>query len=337
MESRVNYMISGAFILFFSAALIGFVFWMNKYGYEKQEFDLYRVYLKESVSGLNVESPVKYKGVEVGSVSDIKINPKNSEEIEIRLQIEKDTPIKENNLAVLGSKGITGIKYIEIIKDSCALDKESPLIQKNDEGYRVIRSGKSLFGKLEDSAMTITEKIDGVLMRVNTLLNEKNLRHFEKILENTEESTKYISQKRNEIDVIMAQFTKLMSDENLMSISKTLTNLEDGSGSLNQSAEKFSYLMDNDLKTTLKEITLASKDTKALMQKISGEIDSGKFDIKQISEESLERLNEVMLEIRKTLHVTQGAIESLEDSPSDILFKEREIKYGPGEKDDKND
>ena len=85
---------------------------INKDGLEDKKYDSYYIYFDESISGLNIGSPIKYKGFDVGLVKYIKISPHNSEKIEVEIQIQKGTPIKDDNYAILGNLGITGLKYV---------------------------------------------------------------------------------------------------------------------------------------------------------------------------------------------------------------------------------
>jgi phospholipid/cholesterol/gamma-HCH transport system substrate-binding protein len=76
MEGRINYTIVGLFVILLLAGLIAFTYWLCKYG-GKQEYDLYYVYMSESVSGLSPDVSVKYMGVDVGTVEHIGINPRD--------------------------------------------------------------------------------------------------------------------------------------------------------------------------------------------------------------------------------------------------------------------
>ena len=84
MYSRVNYTIVGIFVLMFGAGLIWFAFWLAKYGIHR-EFDTYKLYMTESVAGLSKDSVVKLRGVDIGRVSEIRINPDNIENVEVFL------------------------------------------------------------------------------------------------------------------------------------------------------------------------------------------------------------------------------------------------------------
>ncbi|MEO8102948.1 MAG: MCE family protein, partial [Betaproteobacteria bacterium] len=58
----------GAFVLILGAALIAGVLWLASGGAFQKKYDLFLAVEEESVSGLNLNAPVKYNGVEVGKV-----------------------------------------------------------------------------------------------------------------------------------------------------------------------------------------------------------------------------------------------------------------------------
>ena len=93
MESKVNYTIVGFFVVALTTAVLIFAYWLTK-SYGEQAYDTYYVHLSESVAGLNTDATVKYRGVDVGTVVSISLNPKNPEQVELVLNINQDTPIK---------------------------------------------------------------------------------------------------------------------------------------------------------------------------------------------------------------------------------------------------
>ena len=114
MDTKINFFRIGLFVSAISFLLVLAIFWLGKYGLEYKKYDTYYIYFDESVSGLNIGSSIKYKGFDVGVVKNIKINPHNSEQIEVKIEIQKGTPIKDDNYAILGNLGITGLKYVEL-------------------------------------------------------------------------------------------------------------------------------------------------------------------------------------------------------------------------------
>jgi phospholipid/cholesterol/gamma-HCH transport system substrate-binding protein len=140
MEPKVNYTLVGLFVVLFTAALVGVVLWLGN-GEYRTSYDRYYAYMQESVSGLSVNSPVKYRGVEVGRVKEIVLNPDNPEEVRLTMDIARGTPVKADTLAVLDTQGLTGLAIVNLTGGS----RESPPLEaKPDQIYPVIKSGPSL-------------------------------------------------------------------------------------------------------------------------------------------------------------------------------------------------
>ena len=102
----MNYAIVGAFVVALGAVLITGVLWLASGGALQKKYDLYLAIEEESVSGLNLNAPVKYNGVEVGKVRVIKLDPANPEHVWLILAIERGTPIKVDTVAVLKTQGL---------------------------------------------------------------------------------------------------------------------------------------------------------------------------------------------------------------------------------------
>ena len=66
METDKHYFFEGLFIIVFSIAAAIFAVWLGSPGHRDDV--LYRIHFHDSVSGLAVGDPVKYRGVDVGTV-----------------------------------------------------------------------------------------------------------------------------------------------------------------------------------------------------------------------------------------------------------------------------
>ena len=75
---------------------------------------LYRIHFPDSVSGLAVGDPVKFRGVDVGTVKSMIVDPDNSRLVMVDVRLRKETPVKTDTRASLELKGITGVVYIEL-------------------------------------------------------------------------------------------------------------------------------------------------------------------------------------------------------------------------------
>ena len=92
METEPHYFRVGVYIIALVTGLALFSLWLVSDGLQHARD--YRIYFAESVSGLNLGSPVKYRGVSVGQVKEIIIDKKDSRLIRVTVEIENDTPVK---------------------------------------------------------------------------------------------------------------------------------------------------------------------------------------------------------------------------------------------------
>ena len=300
MDTKINFFKIGLFVIALVTSLLILIFWLGKFGFEKKKFDEYSIYFQESVSGLNIGSSIKYKGFEVGNVNEIKLNPLNSEEIQLNIVIKKGTPIKEDNYAVLGNLGITGLKYIELKGGS----NDSKLLQKDENGFRIISSKTSDLTTLVDSTTDLTNELTLVLAQMKKLLADENIKTISEILGKTQNSMTNVEQ----FSLYLVNNEKKI-DELIKNINILAKNGNKSFESIDKSADSF----------------------KELSSEILLEIRKGSFDIKDMSKESFDKLNNVLNSLDSTLLQTQTLIDNLNQSPSDILFKQKNIKNGPGE------
>ncbi len=307
MEKRLSYIVVGVFVIVITLSLISFMFWLAKYGNKNVEHDYYNTYFKESVSGLNVESLVKLRGVEVGRVKEIAINKDNSEEVKVLLEIVKGTPIKKNSYTVLDSQGITGLKYIELKGGT----KESQLLVTAKDNIVTINSKKSVMSNLFDSSESITTKVDAILNRVYLMLSDKNIENISNIADDLSKTTAYINQNTYQIDKLFVQIeaflehTKKFENELLPPISK-----------IGVMSDKVGKTAD----TTTEFFTGMQK-----------ELNNGQFSIGTIVEQNLQILNETALSLRDLSLKLESTVDSIKDSPSDLLYKSNTKILGPGE------
>ncbi|MCP4266649.1 MAG: MCE family protein [Candidatus Brocadiaceae bacterium] len=158
-----------------SLALIAIILLgMNRF-LEKGQY--YAVYFNESVQGLLVDSPVKYRGVPIGHIERITLAP-DSKLIEVVLNIETDITLEENMVAQQKAVGITGSKFIELDLMNDSMEASFPELKFPTE-YRVLASSPSSISGLFRSADEIIKKFNsfdviGISDGLKTTLNSMN-------------------------------------------------------------------------------------------------------------------------------------------------------------------
>ena len=105
----------------------------------------------------SLNAPVKYRGVDVGKVTDIRLNPANSEQVRLLFAIERGTPVKQDTEAVLKTQGLTGVAYVELSGGS---PNSPPLVAAKPGEFPEIRTKPSLSARLENVLTTLMAKLD---------------------------------------------------------------------------------------------------------------------------------------------------------------------------------
>ena len=185
MEEKVNFALVGVFVLVLGAGLIGGVLWLSSSKSYRASYEIYQTYTKESVAGLNLNAPVRYRGVEIGRVRKIELAPNNVEEVLLTLAIEHGTPVKADTLAVLKTQGLTGLVFVELTGGS---RDSPPLLAQGNDGYPVIKSGPSLMVRLDSAITSLLTNLNQSSESLNALMNEGNRRAIKHALADLESS-----------------------------------------------------------------------------------------------------------------------------------------------------
>ena len=158
MESDRHYFIEGLFIIGFSIAAAFFSVWLVRSG--DRDDVLYRIHFAESVSGLALGDPVKYRGVDVGTVKAMAIDSADPRLVQVDVKLRKEAPITTDTKASLKLKGITGVVFIELNGGS----PDAPtLVSSTPEGaIPEIPSEKSSLASLMDQLPKVVEKFSAI-------------------------------------------------------------------------------------------------------------------------------------------------------------------------------
>jgi phospholipid/cholesterol/gamma-HCH transport system substrate-binding protein len=293
VEAKVNFTIVGLFTLTLVAALIAILLWLGTGGRYYKTYDTYYAYMNESVSGLNLNAPVKYRGVDVGNVRDIALDPANSERVRLLIKIERGTPVKEDSVAVLRTQGLTGIAYVEL--DGGSL--QSPLLKpKRDEEYPVIQTGPSLMTRMDTALTSLLANVGRAADNINALLDKDNRLAFKHSLAQIDTVTRVLAAHSGTIEAGVNNAAKTL--EHSARASADLGRLIERAGHSAEAVERLAN-----------ETSRTAAAVPGTLQGIQLLVD----DLRELSA-SLRRVSD-----------------QLERSPNTLLFGKPQPEPGPGE------
>lgn len=203
METRANYVLIGAFTLSGLVALLGFVLWFAQVELDRQ-FAYYDIRFS-SVAGLSEASEVRFAGLPVGQVVDVRLAPDRTGEVLVRVEVAAETPVRTSSVATIESLGVTGVSFVGISPGS----REDPQLEPGTFGdVPVIPSERSVLETLTDDAPALIEELLATAQQIGEILGPANQERIAAILDNLEQSSGNLGQALDDI----AQVTGVVSE-----------------------------------------------------------------------------------------------------------------------------
>jgi phospholipid/cholesterol/gamma-HCH transport system substrate-binding protein len=189
METRANYTVVGAFVVFFFVVLVAFILWVARVDFSSNATE-YDIYFSGSVTGLKEGGAVLYRGVPVGTVKSIALDSTNVERVQVTILVEGGVSIKEDAFASLEIQGITGVAYIQL---NGGTTNALPLLPRHGHQRAIIPTRSSVFEEVTASLPTVLHQISKVVEEIRPLFSEENRIAFAESLKNIHTITSAIT------------------------------------------------------------------------------------------------------------------------------------------------
>ncbi len=301
----------GIFLFVSAALLLILIAYMTAQALFERKDTYYVAYQDVSVSGLEVGSSVKFLGINVGSVTDIRIDPDDVNTIIVELAVKENTPVKEDAVADIISLGITGLKAIEIRGGT----QEADLLQEG----KYIAQGASLAEDITGQAEVIAYKLELVLNNLHEFTEPENMRAFRETAESITAFAGQASGSLSRIDEVVA--------ENRDDIRQVITAMSGISGELELTADQLSMaisrfneimqgdtlgqmlanfrdisitLKENELDALIEGLAVATTETQKLLTQIGHDIDRGAISLTEnlhLLEQTLNNLHDISRQV----------------------------------------
>jgi phospholipid/cholesterol/gamma-HCH transport system substrate-binding protein len=296
MENRAHALAAGLFTLLLGAALVAVALWFSR---DDVNYIPFQVTTTTSVAGLKVEAPVRYRGVEVGKVLAIHIDPGINGHIHIQLGVVQGTPITRSTYARLGYQGVTGLAYVAL--DDNGDSKE--LLQTTSHKVAEIPMRRSIMDTGEDLIAAFGE----IANRVNTLLDDGNQKAVRRALAGLEQATLKTAALAEKLEPGLAGVPALVADA------------------------RGAFGKANQLMGDLSGLSSRIEERVEALGRVAKSVEEVGSTARAVNDETLPRLNALVEDLHKETRALDRLLNALGDHPQSIVFGAPRGKPGPGE------
>lgn len=316
METRANYILIGAFTLLSLLGALGLFLWLAKVEIDRQ-YAYYDI-LFEDVSGLGAAGDVRYNGLPVGQVVDLRFDDEDPSRVRIRIEVRADTPVTTQTVAQLQAQGVTGVAFV-------ALSGGAPDADPLPDGG-LIPSERSALQSVFEGAPLLLERAIGLLEDVNEVFNEDNRAAIDAILQNTAAATARLDSTLTNLESLSQDLS--LAAREVAAFSDRLGALADnadtalvaGTETLRTAREAFAtanILLNEDLPALTADLRETSATATRVLDQLGSDVSAAVTRFDTVAESTASMLSAVettFTEARETLRLIDTAMMSADET-----------------------
>ena len=299
MEREANYAAVGAFVLVVALAAALFVYWYSGTRVHRT-YDRYEIYFNGSVSGLEQGAAVRYLGVRVGRVVEMRIDPRDAGRVEVIAAIESSTPISPRTIAELDLQGVTGLLYIDLQESARPAPPSVPSLR-----YPVIRAAPSQFDVFMAQLPRLSAAAGGVIGRLNRLLSDRNIEDVSRSLDNLSQASSSLPQTVHDLNALLTQLRSATAE--LTATAQSAHNVMDTAGP--------------QIISTVRRLNAVADNLSQATDQLDGMIAENRADVRSFTRASLPEIESFVREGRAAAKDIRELSQSLRQNPSQLLYQ----------------
>jgi phospholipid/cholesterol/gamma-HCH transport system substrate-binding protein len=316
MENKAHAIAAGIFVVVVTLLLVGLAAWLTR---DTGVRDIYEISTRETVTGLQSQAPVRYRGVDVGKVAAIGFDPKVQGNVLLRLEIDREAPVTTDTFATLSFQGITGLAFIQL--DDTGKPAPRLVSDNGDEPPRIpLKPG--LLTKLAEKGEVILDQVEQVTGRFNRLLSDENQRRFSSALGNLDAAAGDASRLAQRLDSTVAKRV----DPALAEVSTTLRAVRKSADAVEKTAADFSQTA-----AAFSQTARRLNDKDGPMDRLAEGSQALSHAADSFNAATLPRINRVTEDTSRAVRLLSRTVTSINDNPQSLIFGAGAVRPGPGE------
>jgi phospholipid/cholesterol/gamma-HCH transport system substrate-binding protein len=295
MENRAHALTAGLFALLLGAALLAALWWFSQ---DRQAVKEVVLVSRGNINGLGVQSRVRFRGINAGTVSAIRIDPEDPRNM-----------LTRGTTASIGTLGVTGLAYVAL-EDRGA--DPAPLAGVEGQPPRIVLE-PGLMDQIADRALAAAERFGAMAERLEVMFDDEAAVRFRQTLLRLESAATGMDRTFAEAPQLLEAMRSVFNRENLARLAALLAHAERAGA----------------------EAGPAVAELRGLLLRIDGMVQ--RLDRTAVAagdgviEGTLPRLNDLLRELTVTSRRLGRLIEEVEASPQLLFTGRGERAPGPGE------
>lgn len=253
MEKTANYALVGLFSLILLVGLIAFGIWLAQFNLNR-DFQKYDIVFQGPVNGLSKGGEVRFNGIKVGELTQIELDPVNTEKVLAHVRMTADVPVRTDSVATIEPLGITGVNFVQISSGT----RSKPLIREQVPFGKtpVIASQPSALSGLVSGGESVLSETVKALKGVNAILTPENISAIQASIRNVEVVSAELAQRKSMIAETEAALKSVnTAAQEITALSASSRGLVEGNGA-----------------QTLKSLADAATETQTAVKELRGVI-----------------------------------------------------------------
>ena len=300
MENKAHALIAGVFVVVVTALLALLAIWLTRDNVERH---LYEMSTSQTISGLQPQAAVRFRGVPVGKVESIGFDQKVKGNVLILVSIDRAAPVTQSTFAAVASQGVTGLGFIQLDDNGESTQRLTP----NDDDPPRIPLQPSTLDKLLKQSQTIFVQAEQATARLNQVLSDENQKAVNVAVTQLAEAAGSINRVAKGLEPTVAALPALTRDSGA-----TLLAVKNASTQVAATAERL-----NAKGGALDKLTQGGTALAA--------------GIETFSAATLPKLSEVADETARTMRQLRRTVSGVDDNPQSLIFGNGPRQPGPGE------
>lgn len=318
MESKAHYALIGTLVIIFLISVLAGILWLSGNNLD-QEFDEYVVTFEGPIRGVQEAAEVRFNGIKVGEVSQIRLDPNDPNKVLVRLQVFEETPVDTQSFAQLEPQGLTGLNIIQLSSGG----GNYPLL-KEVEGARPpygIDGRHSQIDNLLTGGGSIVESAQMALTSLLDAADEEAIADFHTILDNVAAITA-----EYRADPLTASRLKKTLDK----IDQASLDVSASAISINQTSEGYKALLQSDVlpilsrtKELMESVDVTLADVRTVLGSTDSTVNTAEGTILAFQNGTLRDLEIASANLNELIYSLDRLADQLERNPSSVLVGEK--------------